>query len=243
MRRFGFVMLCYLTGAPGGAWCQASGGDSGSALERMPRALETRFALSALPPDLRAKAAVYLLDPAKGYLLDRTGTNGQGCFVVRTHWSPVEYRSDQYYAACYDSVGARNQMQVLFDVAALRAKGVTAAAVTREVERRFRDGTYKAPERTGVSYMTAPLQRTYYVTGLVTVTLPHIMYYAPNIANADIGGAPPLGPYPFVMDHGPHGVFIQRIGEAETAGILAAESDLLRDLCSYRRYLCLPPKP
>jgi hypothetical protein len=243
MRRFSFITLCCLTGAlPGRAWCQASGGDSGSALEQMPRALETRFALSALPPELRAKAAVYLLDPAKGYVLDRAGSNGQSCLVVRTHWSPVEYRSDQYYAVCYDSAGARNQMQVLFDVAALRAKGVTAEAVKREIERRFSDGTYKAPERTGVSYMTAPLQRTYYVTGFVTVTLPHIMYYAPNVSNGDIGGAPALGPYPFVMDHGPHGVVIQRIGEAETAGILAAESDLLRDLCSYRRYLCLPTK-
>jgi hypothetical protein len=32
----------------------------------MPAELETRFALSALPPALRDKATVYLLDPKKG---------------------------------------------------------------------------------------------------------------------------------------------------------------------------------
>lgn len=244
MRRFVFLTVCCLIGAlPGRAQCQTSGGDSGSAVERMPRALETRFALSALPPAIRAQAAVYLLDPARGYVLDRAGTNGQHCFVVRTEWRPGEYRNDLYYAVCYDSIGARNQMQALFDVAALRASGLTAEAVKREVEGRFRDGIYKAPERAGVSYMTAPLQRTYYGSdAFVTITLPHIMYYAPNVTDADIGGAAPLGPYPFVIDHGPHGLFIQLLGEAEVARIVAAESDLLRDLCSYRRYLCLPAK-
>jgi hypothetical protein len=243
MRRFIFLAVCCLIGAlPGRAQCQTSGGASGSGLERMPRALETRFALSALPPVLRTQAAVYLLDPATGYVLDRAGSNGEHCMVNRTEWRPAEYRNDLYYAVCFDSVGARNQMQVLFDVAALRARGLSAEAMKREVERRFSDGTYKAPERAGVSYMTAPVQRTYYVTGFVTVTLPHLMYYAPNVTDSDIGGVPPLSPYPFVIDHGPHGLFIQLLGEAETAKIVAAESDLLRDLCSYRRDLCAPTK-
>lgn len=243
MRRFMCLAVCALIGTlPDRAQGQTLGGDSGSALERMPRALETRFALSALPPAHRAHAAVYLLDPATGYVLDRAGSNGEHCFVNRTEWRPAEYRSDLYYAVCFDSIGARNQMRVLFDVAALRATGKTAAAVKGEVERRFSDGTYRAPERAGVSYMTAPVQRTYYVTGFVTVTLPHIMYYAPNVTDADIGGVPPLSPYPFVIDHGPHGLFIQLLGEAETAKIVAAESDLLRDLCSYRRSLCVPTK-
>jgi len=141
-------------------------------------------------------------------------------------------------------VGAGTHMQVLFDVAALRAAGRTAEAAKREVEQRFGEGIYKAPDRAGVSYMTAPLQRTYYAGGsFVTITFPHIMYYASNVTNTDIGGAPPLGPYPFVMDHGPHGLFIQRLGEAESARIIAAESDLMRDLCSYRRYLCSPTRP
>jgi hypothetical protein len=140
-------------------------------------------------------------------------------------------------------------MQVLFDVAGLRARGLSADAVKREVERKFGDGTYKAPARPGVSYMTAPLQRTYYLTGFVTVTFPHMMYYAPNVSDGEIGGVSPLGgkgppdAYPFVIDHGPHGLIIQRIGDAEVAAIVAAEADLMRDLCSYRDYLCRPARP
>lgn len=55
-------------------------------LEKMPPALETDFALSSLPPQLRAAATVYLLDPNKGYYVARKGSNGFICFVTRTEW-------------------------------------------------------------------------------------------------------------------------------------------------------------
>jgi hypothetical protein len=48
----------------------------------MPAALETDFALSALPTQLRDGATVYLLDPAKGYYMARKGSNGFICFVA-----------------------------------------------------------------------------------------------------------------------------------------------------------------
>lgn len=72
MRGVIVLAVCCLVGAlPDRASCQASRGESESALERMPRALETRFALSALPPALRDRAAVDVLDPATGYVLER----------------------------------------------------------------------------------------------------------------------------------------------------------------------------
>ena len=55
-------------------------------LERMPEALEIRFALSAAPPHLRDNATTYVLDPAKGYVLSHRGTNGVSCIVVRSDW-------------------------------------------------------------------------------------------------------------------------------------------------------------
>src|SRR5437762_13989497 len=55
-------------------------------LERMPESLEVRFALSAAPPHLRDAATVYVLDPAKGYVLNRKGINGVSCIVVRSDW-------------------------------------------------------------------------------------------------------------------------------------------------------------
>src|SRR5215470_3191086 len=53
-------------------------------LNKMPRDLEVRYALSALPPHLRADATTYVLDPDKGYELNHKGTNGFSCFVERT---------------------------------------------------------------------------------------------------------------------------------------------------------------
>ena len=51
-----------------GATCLAQGAGSNVKLERMPESLESRYAVSALPPHLRDGATVYLLDPAKGYV-------------------------------------------------------------------------------------------------------------------------------------------------------------------------------
>ena len=62
----------------------ASGQDPAAwSLDRMPKDLETDFALSALPPHVRARATVYLLDPEKGYYIDHQGKNGFICFLVR----------------------------------------------------------------------------------------------------------------------------------------------------------------
>jgi len=216
-------------------------------LEKMPRSLEVRLALSALPPALRENAAVYVLDPAKGYILDHAGANGQNCFVGRTEWKFADYRNDVYDPICYDAVGANNHMRVWFDVAELRAKGVDPEAMKKEIESRFRAGAYKAPNRPGFSYMTAPLMRSYMsldpkdTDSVATMSMPHIMYYAPNVVSAEAGGmpCPPCAPYPFVFETGPHGYMIQRLGDGEAAKIVADEAGLVSDLCSYRSALCL----
>jgi hypothetical protein len=139
----------------------AAAADPHSALQPMPKSLEIRFALSALPPPLRAEATVYVLDAAKGYVLDHAGTNGQSCFVSRTEWKFADYRDDIYDATCYDAVGAKNHMRVLFDVAALRARGVAPEAMRQQIQNGFKTGEYHAPNSAGFSYMTAPLMRTY----------------------------------------------------------------------------------
>lgn len=98
-------------------------------IERMPADLETRFALSALPPALRDKATVYLLDPGKGYHLSRQGTSGVACLVERTAWELADFRDDIYIPLCYDAVGARTYLKVIMDAAALRAQGLGPAAL------------------------------------------------------------------------------------------------------------------
>lgn len=214
------------------------------ALVAMPERLEVRFALSALPPSLRDRAAVYVLDPARGYRLVRTGTNGQHCFVERTEWEYADFGNTVYYAICYDDAGAKSQMRLAFDVAALRAKGLSADALRQEIQRRMAAGMYPPPARAGFSYMVAPVMRAHVAMDVNnktvgTIPLPHLMYYAPNVSDSAVGGIAPPSEYPFVRQPGPLGLFIQRLGEAETREILSRESALVRDLCSYTSDLCI----
>jgi hypothetical protein len=94
--------------------------------------------------------------------------------------------------------------------------------------------------------MTAPLMRAYASRDLAdrmvrTMSMPHVMYYAPGVTDADVGGGPPppLGPYPFVAHPGPHGNLMQFLGEAERGAIVSRERPLLGALCAYRTVLCL----
>ena len=132
--------------------CSAQGRNAAtgpSPLETMPKELEGRFALSALPPHLRTWAAVYVLDPATGYVLDRKGTNGFTCIVERTEWARAEFRNDIYIALCHDQEGSRNRLRVYMDTAAMRAKGMSADAAKKEIARRFAAKIYVAPKSMG----------------------------------------------------------------------------------------------
>jgi len=217
-------------------------------LEKMPAQLETQFALSAVPPALRDKATVYLLDPEKGYQLSRQGTSGVTCLVERTVWEWVDFRNDIYIPLCYDAVGTRAHLRAIMDTAVLRAQGSDALAVKAEIENRYRNKTYSAPEKPGLSYMVAPLMRALGPPDMKvhTMSMPHLMFYAPNLTNEDIGAVPDLAvhaslSYPFVDKQGnaEQSYMIQLIGEAEKARILADEKNLLASLCRYRAFLCL----
>jgi len=218
-------------------------------VQQMPVKLETQFALSALPPAMRDKATVYILDPKQGYRLSREGTSGVTCLVERTVWEWADFRNDVYIPLCYDAVGAKAHLQVIRDVAALRARGMSAAAVKAEIETRYKNNTYKGPEKAGLSYMVAPVMRALGPPDLKlhTMSMPHLMFYAPNITNSDIGATPDLSVhsslmYPFIDRQGisEQSYMIQLIGEAEKAMIVANEKVLLHDLCAYRAFLCLP---
>lgn len=214
-------------------------------LEKMPQSLEARFALSALPPHLREGATSYVLDPAKGYILDRKGINGFSCIVMRTEWAwpQLAFRDDIFVPICYDEEGTKKMLPVWMDVAQMRVRGLNPKQVYEGTMNKFSKGAYLKPARSGISYMTAPLMRSYpapSATKVVTFSAPHYMFYAPNVKDSDIGGKP-LSQYPFILPQGPgpHDVIILLVGETEKAKILGDSSDLLNELCSYRKYLCL----
>jgi hypothetical protein len=235
------ISLIGVSAAP----CQATK----TTIEQMPAKLEARFALSALPPALRDQATVHLLDFKEGYHLSRQGTSGVTCLVQRTVWEMADFRNDIYIPLCYDAAGTKTYLKVIMDAAALRARGMSPVALKAEIASRYKNKAYKVPERAGLSYMVAPVMRTVGPPDLKvhTMPMPHLMFYAPNIRNEDIGAVPNLSVhssllYPFIDRQGTaeQSYMIQLIGETETAKILADEKSLVDDLCAYRDILCLP---
>jgi hypothetical protein len=220
----------------------------GTPLDPIPAELETRWALSALPPALREGATVHRLVPRKGYELARQGTNGMTCLVQRTVWESGELRNDIYIPLCYDAAGTSTYLRVIMDAAALRARGVNATTLKATIAGRYADGTYPVPARAGLSYMMAAVVRTYGLPDMQvhTWSMPHLMFYAPHVTNGDIGATPDPNDlatlrYPFIdrQGNGEQSYMIQMLGEAETAKLLADEKPLIDALCAYRSLLCL----
>ena len=210
-------------------------------LERMPESRETRFALSAAPPHARGGATVLLLDPAKGYVASRHGTNGVSCIVVRSDWQFEQpFRNDIYWAVCFDAEGSRTLLNDYLIAAELRARGIDSQQVHGDVTKKFGRPDYPNPSRIGIAYMIAPVMRGFTAPEPQTMNMPHYMFYAPNVNDADIGGEGFSKQYPFVlsMNPGRDDYIIMLVGEAEKAKILGESEDLLNELCSYRSFLC-----
>ena len=222
-------------------------------LEKMPVDLETDFALSALPPQLRAAATVYLLDPDKGYYVSKQGTNGFVCFIARTEWEWAEFRQDVATPISYDAEGAKAIMPVYLDVAAMRASGKYSPVQIRDtIIARIKRGYYKAPSRPGISYMEAPMMRVYTSNNpgnnhVASVSMPHYMYYAPYLTYSDLGLDSNSTQEPFLVNpdamvlddaqRGPYEYLITPLNEAETTKILESEQALLKRLEDYKPYL------
>jgi hypothetical protein len=219
----------------------------GTVLDRMPAELESSFALSAAPPALRARTTLYLLDPQTGYYKTREGTSGVTCLVERTDWALGEFRDDIYIPICFDAAGTATYLKVIMEVAALRARGMSAADLKAEVTRRYKVHSYRPPTKSGVSYMEAPVFRTSTPDLQVrTMSAPHVMFYAPFVTNGDIGAstrpgdhAGPLQPFVDRTGDGEESYIIQLIGDAEKAVIVTREKPLLEALCAYRDVLCV----
>ncbi len=221
-------------------------------LEKMPADLETDFALSALPPQLRDEATVYLLDPNKGYYISKQGTNGFVCFIARTEWEWAEFRQDVAPPISYDAEGAKTIMPVYIDVAAMRASGKCSPVQIRDtIIARIKRGYYKAPSRPGISYMEAPMMRVYTSNNpgnnhVASVSMPYYMYYAPWLTYSDLGIDSNSTLEPFLVNpdarvlgdgqKGPYEYLITPLNEAETAKIRESGKALLKRLEDYKPY-------
>jgi hypothetical protein len=141
----------------------------------------------------------------------------------------------------------------------MQAHGVSPEDLKKTMQRRLKANYYKMPERAGVSYMLSPILRTYVNPdeneNVVTSNIPHVMYYAPNVTNEEMGGAMPSpedfqyyvehgrwprSPYPFVILNGPHGYMIQFSGVVERDAITHQYDEMLARLCKMKNVWCLP---
>lgn len=255
----GVALLLSITGS-------AQNAKRTTTFEPLPRDLEIQLAISALPPHLRDDATVYVLNPSRGFEIARKGTNGFHALVARTGddsfrgtWPLKAYRDDLLYPISFDEAGARAPMRVFFDAAEMQAKGKPPEELKKLIQERYKTGYYKAPDRAGVSYMLAPILRTYVSPdvndNVATSIVPHIMHYAPNVSSSEVGAATPTleqlhyysehghwpdTPYPFVILHGPHGYFIQFVGEVEREAIAKEYQGMLSQLCKIKDVWCLP---
>jgi len=220
-------------------------------IEPLPRDLEIQLALSALPAHLRDKATIYVLNPEKGFEIAHKGTNGFHAFVARIGddtfrgtWAFTQYRDDILYPISFDEAGSKQQMRVFFDAAEQQAKGMPPQDLKRLIQERYKTGYYKAPAREGISYMLSPILRTYWNPEendqVVTANIPHVMYYAPDVSNQEIGGGTPGGMEPFVIMQGPHGYMVQLDGVKERAEITQGYKEMLERLCKIKDVWCLP---
>jgi hypothetical protein len=235
-------------------------------IDPLPRDLEMQLALSALPRHLRGNATAYILNPAKGFEIAQKGTNGFHAFVARTgddtfrgSWPFTAYRDDILYPISFDEAGAKANMRVFFDAAEMQAKATPPRELKQIIQERFKTHYYKPPERAGVSYMMAPVLRTYTNPdendGVHTAITPHVMHYTPNVSSEAVGAATPAPdelrpvtkhgrwqntPDPFVILHGPHGYMVQFLGVTETAAIGKEYEVMLGRLCKIKKVWCLP---
>jgi len=179
-------------------------------------AKEIALAESAAPPALAREAAVYVLT-GDGYVQARAGTNGFACLVERSHPASLE-------PICWDAEGTATVLPRVLEAAALRAAGLDEEAVDAAIAEGYRSGRFRAPRRTGIAYMLS--EETRFVdpsTGWVEPGVPHLMFYAPYLTNADLGSAgeaAAAGPAaPFVIAEGtPEAYVVVLVGAPAPAG-------------------------
>ena len=173
--------------------------------ELLPREKEIALALSAAPEHLRKGAAVYVLE-RKGFVKIRDNTNGFTCIVNRDH--PLNQKP-----VCFDAEGTATILPKILRVGELLMQGKPMSEIDAEIAEGFRTGKYISPRRSGVAYMLSGDIRNYNPrTDKIESFPPHVMFYAPNLTNADLGTTrealekdPSL---PFVAYQGPHGFII-----------------------------------
>jgi hypothetical protein len=196
---------------------QQDAGNSG--VQMLPKELEIRLALSALPKRLREGASVRVLE-STGYVRANAGTNAFTCIVSRRGGS------GNLFPLCFDEEGTHSILPVYLDDALLQLKGATNEEINRQIAAGYEKGLYRPAARPGIAYMMSGAM--FSKTGALEHVGPHLMFYAPYLKDSDVGGAP--GQNVFLSVPGPHGMIIVPVGEKERKEIQQECQGLIDDV-------------
>jgi hypothetical protein len=204
MNAYGIVFVCLA----GISLAQTDAPVKQQTPELLPVEKEIAMALGAGPEHLRADASVYVLGK-DGFVLARQGTNGFVCIVNRDH--PLNQKP-----TCYDPEGAATILPKVLRVGELLMKGVPLEQIKAEIAEGFKTGKFISPRRPGVAYMLSGDIRNYNpATKRIESFPPHVMFYAPNLTNEDIGSNGKFEPgLPSIAYQGPQGFMIVVLGDS-----------------------------
>jgi hypothetical protein len=164
---------------------------------------ETAMALSAAPEHLRAGAGVYVLTPS-GYKQTRRSTNQFTCIVNRDHPNALK-------PTCFDEEGTATILPKILRVGELMMQGKSLSEISADIRAGFASGKFVSPRRPGIAYMlSGDIRAVNPATGAISSFPPHVMFYAPNLTNEDIGSNDAAG-LPFIAYQGPHGYMIMPV--------------------------------
>jgi hypothetical protein len=186
MLRNGFCLLAAAIAISESAPAQSHQAAGSQRPALMDRQTEIGLALSACPPSVANKAAVYVLG-GSGYIKVRESQNGFTAIVQ--HALPTSQEPQ-----CMDAEGTRTFLPRYLKVAEWRAQGKSPDEIKRLVADAFLRGTFQPPAKAGVDYMLSSENLVPNAKGEVTHFPPHVMFYAPYLTNADLGADGPLGP-------------------------------------------------
>ena len=168
-------------------------------------ACESEIALSALPAYLRDEAGVLILGKDGFYNL-KEPENNFTCVVNRDDPRVLK-------PTCFDQEGTETIIPKIKYFGEQLLMGVAVDEINEEISKRFDKGQYISPRRPGVAYMLSrynrPINRQ---TGELRFFPPHVMFYAPDLKNEDIGHDMAHfradRPLPMIGYQGPHGYMI-----------------------------------
>ena len=174
-----------------------------SAIDYMTAECEQALALSALPSQMRAGASIYVLT-ADGFAKTIESTGPFTCIVQRNHPKSL-------IPQCLDQQGAELLIPAIIHKTNMALSGASAADIQTDFQARAASGEFKAPDQLGVNYMMSHYNYIYLQgPGRVVRIPPHLMHYAPNVTDEDIGAADdaPQKGMPHINDQGIHGYYI-----------------------------------